>query len=198
MGNKTGSRWPKERDDRLAAMWRDPDKTVADVSVELGVTWAAIKRKAERLRLGPKIVKDGNRLYWSADEDAVLRRGLKRGSSWADIARVLPPRSMDSCRKRACYLGIVREEPIEPPLPPLPPRIVPKVIRLPVCQAQPAHPVRVLIVPPAHDCQFPLWSDGTPRFERRVCESPVWRGSYCRCHWEKCYETVGERILEMA
>jgi hypothetical protein len=154
--------------------------------MRLDVSWHSISHKAKRLGLPPK---DGlARNIWKPEEDKILIDGIATNSPWLEIAEKLPGRSGFSCRKRASRLRAENpqvEVPPEPESATEPPIWTPptKIIR----------PVES--IPPARSCEYPTWSDQTPRFERRVCAAPLWRGSYCLDHWGLCFEgDEAERI----
>ncbi|MEX2455166.1 MAG: hypothetical protein WD470_10710, partial [Rhodospirillaceae bacterium] len=49
-------------------------------------------------------------------------------------------------------------------------------------------------------CRYVLTDDVREAVRRRepieLCGAPIWRGSYCRTHWERCYRPATRREVK--
>jgi hypothetical protein len=190
--------WSEEAERRLILLWQDPTLSTTGLGIALGVSYRAAKNKARRLGLGARPLSAYQGRPWTADEDATLRAVYAEGGNALAAAAALCGRTVHGVLSRARKLGLQ----VDPRLKTLTtpgirsssaetdPNAGLPVDRPPVHIAPWTAPP-MLPVPPAKTCQYPLWGN-TERASGRLCDGPLFRGSYCVDHFGACYLSRNE------
>ena len=176
--------WSDEQEACLRLVWVDSTICKSGVEAALGVSFRAAKNKARRLALGnrPKATYAGR--PWLDEDDAELRAVFAAGGDTTAAARTLVGRTRYACGNRAKKLGL--KSVVAPRLPPLPSVGGPTAEPARPAQVAPAWPLATAPIAPAKVCQYPLWGNAE-RATHRLCESPIFQGSYCVDHFGVCY-----------
>lgn len=177
--------WSEEAENRLRVVWKDPSLSATAVGAALGVSFGAAKNKARRMGLGARARATYAGRPWLAEDDAVLRAVFAAGGNSRTASAAMPGRTVDACQNRARKLRVTSSV-VPPALPALKAEAARDVAALRIIHA-PA-PVRQPMAPvlAAKSCQYPLWGN-SERATGRLCEGPLFRGSYCVDHFGACY-----------
>lgn len=178
--------WSEEAEQRLILLWQDPTLSTTGLGIALGVSYRAAKNKARRLGLGARPLSAYQGRPWTEDEDATLRAVYAGGGNAAAAAGALCGRTVHGALSRASKLGLQvdrNRRSGQTECPALTPPAAPGMLS--ASNAGWTAPP-LLPVPPAKTCQYPLWGN-TERATGRLCDGPLFRGSYCVDHFGACY-----------
>lgn len=159
------STWSGADDAILACLWEEGLST-REIGERMGRTKNAVIGRSHRIGCSPRPSPLKGRKSGVFKGAAAIVKAFERQKD-----RAIPPKPVEKLQPlpSAEVIELVRPPPVHPP------RLVARET-LPMSRLP--------------HCQYPMWGAKTPPKERKFCDSPIERGSYCADHARVCYVTI--------